>query len=222
MKRDLTQDDPASERALTRWLAGEMAEEESRAFEARLAVEPALARSAAQRRRTWESLVVPPSAPGEGVPPGFAGRVMAHVRQEARHRSSRPVAAQRAAAPGRGPLSAAWSRLVGGAALTGGLIAGLVLGVGLSGSGWLPVTFVAPDAGGPPSVALSEESASTTGDEAEIDGLAAAYGGLYADLDSAEGLGGTVGAADEETTTISLADDYASLLSAAFAGEEGT
>jgi len=106
-------------RLLTRWLAGELDAEEERRLRHRIEAEPELARAAAAQRRTWEALQPPPGAAGEaggGVPPGFAGRVMARVRQEA-------------ATPRLSwSTSPAWARAAGAAALVAGLLVGAGLG----------------------------------------------------------------------------------------------
>ncbi len=190
--------DAASEAAVLRWLAGEMDGGEARDFEARLAADPALARAAEARRRTWRRLEVPASAPGEGVPPGFAGRVMAQVREEAGR--------GRAAAAGRGPLSAAWSRAAGAAALAGGL----ALGLGLA-------QVAGPGAPEVPGASRSAGSADPAGNGEPL-ALSRAYGDLYSGLaagseaDTATAGSGTGG---------TLAADYAAALGE-LAGGEGT
>ena len=190
--------DAASEGAVLRWLAGEMDAAEARAFEARLAAEPDLARAAEARRRTWRRLEAPASAPGEGVPPGFAGRVMSEVRQ-------------RAGSSGRGSLSAAWSRAAGAAALAGGLALGLGLAQ-MTGPVTGPVTGSA--------VTVSDVTVSAVDDDPFA--LSFAYGDLYSGLGAASAQAGATGDEGGEnggTSAGSLAADYAAALSELASGE---
>lgn len=210
--------DAASERAVLRWLAGEMGAGEARAFEERLAGDPALARAAEARRRTWRRLEAPASAPGEGVPPGFSGRVMAQVRREAggaeagsAETGGAETWGQHAAA--RGPLSAAWSRAAGAAALAGGVALGLVLGMGGA-----QVTAPALDE---TSVAAAPAVAVSSSDPALSDPtLSYAYDDLYTGLadGSARAGGGDSGSSAGETGG-TLAADYAAVLGELSAGE---
>lgn len=128
------------ERQLTRWLAGELTPDEERRLRRRLADDPALAREAERLRRTWDALEEPSGA-AEAVPPGFSGRVMARVREEA----ATPRLSW-SAAPG-------WARAAGAAAL----VVGLFLGAGLGGvaPGELP-------GGGPATVAPDDPPAAPT------------------------------------------------------------
>ncbi len=121
-----------SRRELARWLAGELDAPAEARLRRRLDEEPGLARAAAALRRTWEALDEP-AGTGEGVPPGFRGRVMARVREEA-----------------AGPRLAwsavpAWGRAAA-------LVAGLALGAGLGN-----VAIPAPTAEAPPAAAATPE-----------------------------------------------------------------
>jgi anti-sigma factor RsiW len=104
------------EQDLLRLLHGELPADEARALRARVFRDPELAAAYERLERTWDGLSLPPAAP---VPPGFAGRVMAHVR-------SRPAPASLSwsAAPG-------WVRTAAAAAL----VAGAMLGIGV-GRSW--------------------------------------------------------------------------------------
>ena len=101
---------------VARHLAGEGGPEERRAFEARLAADPGLARQLERRRRLWEGLELPPPAP---APPGFAARVAARARA--------------AAAGDFAPLPG-WARAAAGVALVAGTLAGVGLGRFASGA----------------------------------------------------------------------------------------
>lgn len=103
-----------TEHDLMRLLQGELPEAEARELRARLRREPELAAVYERLERTWRFLSLPETAP---APPGFAGRVMAHVRQ-------RPPGLSWAAAP-------AWAKATAAAAL----LAGMVLGAG-AGAVW--------------------------------------------------------------------------------------
>ncbi len=82
MKHDLDQDvDPDVDRVLMRLLHGELPPGEADALRARLRHEPELAAAWERLEALWEGIAAPPAAP---VPPGFTGRVMAHVRQAGR------------------------------------------------------------------------------------------------------------------------------------------
>jgi anti-sigma factor RsiW len=103
--------DEARNRDLMRLVAGAATPEEARALAARLAADPAEQARLAALRAAWDDLAEPP---GRGVPPGFTGRVMARVREEA----------------GGGPSFAAlpvWAR----AATAAVFVAGLALGAGV-------------------------------------------------------------------------------------------
>jgi anti-sigma factor RsiW len=96
-----------------RLLAGELPAAEARELRARLFKEPELAAAFDRLARTWNGLEPPSASP---VPPGFAGRIMTHVR-------SRP-------APGSLSWSAAprWVRAAAAAALLAGAAVGLGVG----------------------------------------------------------------------------------------------
>ena len=105
-----------TEQELIRLLHGELAPDEARELRERLDHEPDLAATYRRLERDWNGLALPPPSP---VPPGFAGRVMAHVR-------SQPALATLSwsTAPG-------WVRGAAAAAL----IAGAALGIGV-GRSW--------------------------------------------------------------------------------------
>ena len=103
---------PGMEHDLMRLLHGELPADEARALRARVFREPELAAAYARLEQTWQGLSLPPAAL---VPPGFTGRVMARVREQAR---SGPLSWS--AAPG-------WVRATAAAAL----VTGAVLGVGV-------------------------------------------------------------------------------------------
>lgn len=110
------------ERQLLRLLAGELAPDEARELEQRIAAEAELAAAHRRLAARWQGLEPPPPRP---VPPGFAGRVVARARAE------RQSGASLAAAP-------AWVRLAAALSLAAGLGLGAGLGlwqsaVGLSG-----------------------------------------------------------------------------------------
>lgn len=96
---------------VTRQLAGEGTPEERRAFAARLAAEPGLAREVERRRRLWDELELPPAAP---APPGFAARIAARARA--------------AAAAGELAPLPVWARAAAAVALVAGALAGVGLG----------------------------------------------------------------------------------------------
>jgi hypothetical protein len=112
---------------LLRLLRGDLPAAEARALRDRLAREPGLAAAYERLAAVWGTLEPPVPAP---VPPGFTGRVMARVRDEA------GGARSWAQAPGWVRAAAAAS-LLAGAALGAGLGAGLGLG---------PATPAAPPA----------------------------------------------------------------------------
>jgi anti-sigma factor RsiW len=103
-----------TESDLMRLLHGELPEARARELRARLEREPALAEEYRRLRQAWEGLALPPASP---VPPGFAQRVMARARADARTESL-----SLRGAPG-------WVRAVAAAAL----VAGTVLGIGVGG-----------------------------------------------------------------------------------------
>jgi hypothetical protein len=236
-------------RELLRWLAGELDEAAGRRLRRRLADEPELARAAAALRRTWDGLADPAGAAGGAVPPGFAGRVMARVREEA-------AAGRRArAVRGFGGPVPAWARAAGAAALVLGLAAGAGMGVRLPRGGEDPAAATVPATGAGERAVAREgggERLPAAAETADTAGRPA--GGASGDGPAGgERIAATSGAADEipdtgavenedaaelaalyaelygdeihdglATDADSLADGYAAALAAAFGGEEGT
>jgi anti-sigma factor RsiW len=147
-----------NEHDLIRLLNGELPPDEARALRERMRSEPELAEAWHRLERTWGGLELPPATP---VPPGFTGRVMAHVRSQ-----SAPGSLSWSSAPG-------WVRATAAAAL----VAGAVLGLGV---GWsLPVPEKEPEA----VLMASEEITSAE----EDDSLAGSYWSLVeAATDSSE------------------------------------
>jgi len=149
---------PDAERELLRRLTGERAGGAAPA-------DPAAGRLAA----LWELLEPPPAAP---APPGFAGRVMARVREEAAPGARRATG-----------LGTAWARAAGAAALAAGIVAGAGLGrvalVPPAGGPTTPGTAaaVAPSGAAEPVDELAADwSDSLSGDALSGDeGLAAGY-----------------------------------------------
>jgi anti-sigma factor RsiW len=105
-----------TEQELMRLLHGELPDGEARELRARMLREPELAENFSRLERTWKGLEPPPPSP---VPPGFAGRILAHARSQ-----SAPGSLSWTAAPG-------WVRATAAAAL----IAGAALGAGM-GRSW--------------------------------------------------------------------------------------
>jgi hypothetical protein len=236
-------------RELLRWLAGELDEAGDRRLRRRLADEPELARAAAALRRTWDGLAEPPGSAAGAVPPGFAGRVMARVREEAAAGRRLP------ALPGFGGPVPAWARAAGAAALVLGLAAGAGMGVRLP-RGGEDVAAAAAAAGGDGVRAAArgggEERLPAAAETAGTVGTAEAAGsaGLPAGGERVAASGAAdespdTGAAEHEeaaelaalyaelygaesladglaTDAGSLADGYAAALTAAFGGEAGT
>jgi anti-sigma factor RsiW len=128
-----------TEHDLMRLLNGELPADEARAFRERMRREPELAEAWRRLERTWQGLDLPPAAP---VPPGFTGRVMAHVRSQ-----SAPGSLSWSSAPG-------WVRATAAAAL----VAGAALGIGVGRS--LPAPETEPV---PVLIASDEEDDSLTG-----------------------------------------------------------
>lgn len=79
---------PVPERDLLRWLTGGLPEESAAELARRVESDPELARTWQRLRRRWQDLELPDPAP---PPPGFAGRVMAEVRAEARAGAGLPL-----------------------------------------------------------------------------------------------------------------------------------
>ncbi|HEV8577766.1 MAG TPA: hypothetical protein VGX68_01690 [Thermoanaerobaculia bacterium] len=100
------------EHDLMRLLHGELPADEARVLRARVFREPELAETYRRLEQTWHGLSLPPASP---IPPGFTGRVMAHVRTQAGSGSL-----SWSAAPG-------WVRATAAAAL----VTGAVLGIGV-------------------------------------------------------------------------------------------
>lgn len=147
-----------NEHDLIRLLNGELPPDEARALRERMRSEPELAGAWHRLERTWGGLELPPAAP---VPPGFTGRVMAHVRSQ-----SAPGSLSWSSAPG-------WVRATAAAAL----VAGAALGLGV---GWsLPVPEKEPAA-----VLMASEEITS---EEEDESLAGSYWSLVEDAtDSSE------------------------------------
>lgn len=110
---------PGMEHDLMRLLHGELPAADARALRARIFREPELTESFRRLEQTWQGLALPPASP---VPPGFAGRVMAHVRSQSSRLSW-------SAAPG-------WVRATAAAAL----VTGAALGIGVGRSWPAPAT----------------------------------------------------------------------------------
>lgn len=136
-----------TESDLMRLLHGELPEAGARELRARLEREPALAEEYRRLRQAWEGLALPPAAP---VPPGFAQRVMARARAEARTDSL-----SLRGAPG-------WVRAMAAAAL----VAGTVLGIGVGGR--LPLADDAQVSA--PTTVQTAETQSSTGDTGDTGG----------------------------------------------------
>lgn len=113
--------DRQDERELLKLLAGELDADETRRVRRRLAEEPELAAAWERLRGTWRRV----DLPSEPLPPGFSGRVMSRLRDEADDR--RGVAPRLAL--WRAP---AWAQAAGAAMLAGGVALGVVLGQGLA------------------------------------------------------------------------------------------
>ncbi|HEV2852723.1 MAG TPA: hypothetical protein VHC97_07960 [Thermoanaerobaculia bacterium] len=113
-----------TEHDLIRLLHGELPADEARALRECMRGDPALAEAWRRLERTWQGLELPPAAP---VPPGFTGRILAHVKGQS--------------APGSLSWSAA-PRWVRAAAATA-LITGAALGLGVGRSWPEPATNLA-------------------------------------------------------------------------------
>lgn len=107
-------------RQLLRLVTGRVDGADARRLRRRVAEDPALTRELARLERAWAAL---DDAPAPAVPPGFAGRVMARVREEARNDRRSPRLSWLAAPT--------WARAAGVVALVAGLAAGAGLGAGL-------------------------------------------------------------------------------------------
>lgn len=105
-------------RRLLRLVSGELGDDAARRLRRRAADDPSLGRELDRLEGVWAAL---DGAPDAGVPPGFSGRVMARVREEA---VGSPRLSWVAA-----PL---WARAAGAVALIVGLAAGAGLGSGLT------------------------------------------------------------------------------------------
>jgi anti-sigma factor RsiW len=106
---------------LIRLLHGELGPEEARELRERIGRDSELAVAWQRLERTWSALEPPPAA---APPPGFSGRVMAHVRSQGI-----------AGAAGLSWRSAPrWVRTAAAAALLAGAAAGIGVGVVASGS----------------------------------------------------------------------------------------
>jgi anti-sigma-K factor RskA len=131
------------EENLVRLLHGELAPDEARELRGRIRREPELAEAWRRLERTWRDLEPPP--PSAAVPPGFASRVMAHVRSQ-----ERPGSLSWSAAPG-------WVRAAAAAAL----VAGAALGIGVGRS--LPASEASPARASVSVSNLAEEDDSLAG-----------------------------------------------------------
>jgi anti-sigma factor RsiW len=107
---------PGTERDLLRRLTGGLSEEEAAGLARRMEGDPGLARDWQRLERSWQELELPQSAP---APPGFATRVMAEVRSEARGGAGLSL--------GQAPFRV---RVLAAAALAAGL------GLGVFGAQW--------------------------------------------------------------------------------------
>lgn len=108
---------------LMRLLHGELPETRARELRARMEGDVALAAAYRRLEAAWRGLDLPPAAPPTL---GFAGRVMAEVRESARD----PLAGSLG-----WTLAPAWARAAAAAALVAGLAAGVGLGGVWSGGG---------------------------------------------------------------------------------------
>lgn len=142
---------------LMRLLHGELGPDEARELRGRIRREPELAEAWRQLERTWRDLEPPPASP---VPPGFTGRVMAHVRSQ-----EKPGSLSWSAAPG-------WVR----AAATAALVAGAALGIGVGRS--LPASEA--------SLAATSASVSVSSLTEEDDSLAGSYWSVVEDATAAD------------------------------------
>jgi len=150
---------PGSEYDLMRLLHGELPADEARALRARIFREPELAEAYAKLEQTWQGLALPPASP---VPPGFTGRIMAHVRSK-----TGPGSLSWSVAPG-------WVRAMAAAAL----VAGAALGIGV-GRSW-PAPAGSADQGSEPSSAFLASATAETS-------LADSYWSLVEDATVADG-----------------------------------
>jgi anti-sigma-K factor RskA len=183
--------DRQDEGELLSLLAGELDADATRRVRRRLAEEPELAAAWERLRGTWRQI----DLPSEPLPPGFSGRVMARVRDEADGR--RGVAARLAL--WRAP---AWAQAAGAAMLACGVALGVVLGQGLA-----PVVLPVDAPEAPPEVTATTDLPTTP----DVDGDGEDYADVYED-DYAGYL-----ASDGDT----LADAYLDALSS-FAAEESS
>lgn len=145
------------EQELMRLLHGELPADEAGALRARIFREPELADAYRRLEGVWQGLSQPPVSP---VPPGFAGRVMARVRE----RSGLGTLSW-SAAPG-------WIRATAAAALA----AGTALGIGV-GRSW-PAAGGSGDPGGEPAQTFLSATAENS--------LADSYWSLVEDAADAE------------------------------------
>jgi anti-sigma factor RsiW len=152
----------SSEHDLMRLLHGELPADEARALRARIFAEPELTRAYRRLELTWQGLSLPPPAP---APPGFAGRVMAHVRRRS------------AAAPLTWSAAPRWARAAAAAAL----VAGAALGVGV-GRSW-PAVAPAAATAEPGAEGSSQTFLSAAGDAS----LADSYWSLVEDVTAGGG-----------------------------------
>lgn len=149
-------------RRLVELVTGGLDAAEARRLRRRAQEDPALGRELARLERVWGAL---DDAPETAVPPGFAGRVMADVREAAREEAR----SQRLSWP-TAPL---WARAAGALALVAGLTTGAVLGGGLAAEHRLP-----GDAAEPISIYDSSVSTNTLADD---------YADVLAAFDDGEG-----------------------------------
>jgi hypothetical protein len=174
---------------------GEVAGERAEELRRRLAADPGGARRLRRLAAVWENLELPPASP---PPPGFALRVMARVRR----RSAAEAPLSWSAAP-------RWARAAGAAALAGGILAGVGVGLGPAAPSPIGGPAVAP----PVRVVAAASPAATVAGGGAVSAPAAEpgtpVGGETPGTPSAES-GATAGPGDERAAVeppVELGDD---------------